>query len=66
MNEEIERQDYFSSFVRLVIRDLKANKTACIFNQEQYDEISKYLDIEETKRDDLCIWIRLKNIVRRR
>ena len=60
MIEEKEKKDYFYSFLRTVETDLKHNKLAYVFNQEQLDAIKKKFNVKIVREDDTCIYIKLK------
>ena len=63
MNDNEEKQEktsYFDSFLRDVIRDLEHNKSSYVFTNEQLEYLKKRYDIEVTKQDECCIYIKLR------
>lgn len=61
--EEISSNDYYDSFIRDVLKDLKETKRSFVFTQKQLDTVKKYYDVIETSRDSVCIYIKVKSVL---
>lgn len=46
MKEELAGCDYFSSFIKGAVKDLKQNGICYVFHKYQVDEILKYMKIK--------------------
>lgn len=57
---EYEKKDFFNQFMKDVERELLKNKTSYVFSEDQLEFLKKRLPIVETKRDECCIYIKLK------
>ena len=60
----MEENSYFRNVIKDAISDLKENGSACVFSQEQVDEILQELSKEniEVNFDGMFFWLSMNNV----
>ncbi len=54
MKEDLAGCDYYSTFIKSAIKDLKTNGICYVFHKYQVDEILKYMKNEVIVKDNDC------------
>lgn len=54
LKEDMGGNDYYSSFIKDAIRNLKANGICYVYNKQQVEEIIKYINAPITYIENEC------------
>lgn len=55
--EDMNEINYFTSFIKEVLYDLKTTGKSEVFSMEQVREVQKYIPVKITYKDDTFIYI---------
>jgi hypothetical protein len=54
MKEDLSSCDYYSTFIKSAIKELKTNGICYVFHKYQVDEILKYMKADVVVKDNDC------------